>query len=229
MPRDPVDLPGAEISAIRPDPRNPEVLRIMVGRRIGARVNAVRAAELDLDTGLQIDESLARALEAETLRLDAKRRALSWLSRRSLSSGALAQKLRRLGLDTDAIEELTTELQAAGLINDPAYAKALAEARADGARGARRIEIDLRRRGLGRDLSRHAAEDATKDRDEREDALILARKRANRPSFAKLERAAAERRLSGFLQRRGFSADACREAVRRAMRELHDQDHDQQF
>jgi len=219
MPREPVELVGAEIAAVRPDPRSPEVVRVMVGRRIGARVHAVRAAELDLETGRVIDDGLAATLQAESRRVEGKRRALSWLARRSLSTGALAQKLRRLGLDAEAIEELTAELESAGLINDAAYARSLAEARADGARGARRIEIDLRRRGLDRDLSRRAAESATRDRDEQADALALARKRAARASFGKLERAAAERRLAGFLQRRGFSPDACRQAVRTALDE----------
>jgi regulatory protein len=81
-------------------------------------------------------------------------------------------------------------------------------------RGSGAILQELARRGVDPSAARAAVEELDPDV-ERRNALEVARRRATQ--LTGLDRQTAERRLSAFLQRRGYPGDIVREAVTAAL------------
>ena len=187
-----------------------------------AGVSGVVSAELigdyRLAVGRAIDAMDAAALTAAVRRLAVFDHAVGILSRRPRSERDLRVRLRRAGAtDADAAAAIA-QLQALGLQNDATYARHVAETRATGARvSKRRVEQELRRKGVAADVASGAVSEALGDVgiDEEEAALAAARKRAR--SLRNLEPAVARRRLYAFLARRGFDSNLVARVVRAAL------------
>ena len=96
-----------------------------------------------------------------------------------------------------------------GLAKGAAWTGALA--------GRRLVEAKLRRDGVSAEIIRAVLDEAFGERDQREDAMELARRQAG--TLVRLDRVVAERRLIGRLARRGFDAEVVRECARRALDE----------
>ena len=146
---------------------------------------------------------------------DALRAVERSLARKDLSSWEATQILKQYDLASGKLDEAVAELTRRGYLDDYAYAE-------------RQIESLRRRKGFGRSqLSRElgakrvASEiisDALESIDadsEHDAALALAQKRA--PSLARFDRETAERRLSSFLLRKGYSGALVREVVKQAL------------
>ena len=127
--------------------------------------------------------------------------ALRRLEVRDRSRAELERTLAERGADQAVTARVLASLEAAGLVDDDAFAH-------------RWVESRHRTRGLGRavlrqELRRHGVDDALAGRaleqvgaeDERDAALDLARRRL--PSLARLAPEVARRRLVGQLARRG--------------------------
>lgn len=144
---------------------------------------------------------------------------LRLLNRRALSVHEAMTRVRKKS-DTASATAAVRRAEAAGLLNDQAYATGRAEAKAaTGRHGTHSISADLRRRGLGRAVVASALEAAGLSgpagaEDEAARALALAHQR-----WPQLQRepdpAKRQRRLLGFLSRHGFPAGICYDIVRR--------------
>lgn len=184
-----------------------------------AGVSGIVSAELigdyKLAVGRAIDSTAAASLTAAVQRLAVFDQAVAILSRRPRSERDLRVRLRRAGAsDADATAAIA-QLQSLGLQNDAAYARHVAESRAAGARvSKRRVEQELRRKGVAADVASTAVNEALGDVgiDEETAALEAARKRAR--SLRNLEPAVARRRLYAFLARRGFASNLVARVVR---------------
>jgi regulatory protein len=140
----------------------------------------------------------------------AREAALRILERARRSRAELTRKLREKGFVPAAIENVLERLAAVGLVDDVEYARAfLSERLGRRAAGWRRIELELRRRGI-------AAQDAAAARarlaEEQGafDEVALARKLLAQVEarYAKLEPRVRKQRLYALLARRGFDGDA---------------------
>ena len=135
--------------------------------------------------------------------------AVRWLARRDLSRAELVQRLRRRGIEDDAIERALDELAAAGFLSDARYAQAVVAQR-KGRFGKRAIVHALKERGI-------AAPDAAAaltqlaDGDELEEAAALWRRRFGTPPADEREKARHVR----FLQARGYSLSTALAVLRR--------------
>lgn len=87
--------PGALITAVTMDARDPSVVHVRIGRRSAAKIDASIAAELDLQEGLALDEHTIEAILRAQLLTDARHWALRILSRRAISRGMLISKLEQ--------------------------------------------------------------------------------------------------------------------------------------
>lgn len=187
-----------------------------------AGVSGIVSAELigdyKLAVGRAIDVVDAESLTAAVRRLAVFDHAVAILSRRPRSERDLRLRLRRAGATDADVTAAIAQLQNLGLQNDAAYARHVAESRAAGARvSKRRVEQELRRKGVAADVASAAVSDALGDVgiDEETAALESARKRAR--SLRKLEPAVARRRLYAFLARRGFDSNLVARVVRAAL------------
>lgn len=145
---------------------------------------------------LSYDEQLAAAREA----------ALRLLTVRERSAVELRSRLRQKGYDPEVIVSVLDGLQENGLQDDGRFAAQFAEAALGRGIAGRRIQAELRARGVAKEM---AAEASVEDPDEElERARELAARRASR--MGGLPPEAILRRITGLLARRGFDPDTCR-------------------
>jgi len=154
--------------------------------------------------------------EDDSLRLiDLERLVVRALARKDLSEWEVTQLLGANGVESDEFEELLVDYRQKRYVDDFAYAE-------------RQVEALHRRKGFGRSqISRElgskriSSEIITDvlatldDDDELARALALAEKRA--PSLSKLDHATAERRLTSFLQRKGYPHAVIRDVVAKTL------------
>lgn len=144
--------------------------------------------------------------------------ALHALTRRGQSRRELEDLLRRRDLDEAAVQAELARLEGVGLIDDHALAEQVIRvARDRKGLGRTAIAAELKKRKLDSDTIEQAlAELDDSDGDSEYDrALALAQQRAGR--LHGLDRDTAVRRLSGYLQRKGYSGDTVRRAVDTAL------------
>jgi regulatory protein len=179
--------------------------------RSGASSRAASSAfdgdddEFDDEPQLSDEERLARVSDT----------VVRALGRRQLSAGETQALLEAQGASSEEAEDLVARYEELGYLNDAALAEALVE---------RMSERDHKSRGaISRELSARkipselvtAALEGLDDDHEFSLALDAATKRVSQLSA--YDDTTVERRLMGFLTRRGFNSTIVREATRRAM------------
>jgi regulatory protein len=139
--------------------------------------------------------------------------AFDLLARKSWSGRELTRRLRRRGAPDEIAQSVVADLTARGYVDDQAFARWWAEARARGRRvGSRRLRQELSAKGIPREMAEAAIAAAFEEVGEAERALEAARRRL--PALTRGQRARAPARLADYLLRRGYPAAAVRQAVR---------------
>lgn len=139
------------------------------------------------------------------------------LARKAMSSGELRAALNTREHDEYQIEEVLANFEKRNFLDD----RSLAEAVSDKLRRTKQaskqhIQRQLSERMIPRDVIESVLSDF--DAEEETDLLLdIARDRARR--LGSLDRPTAERRLSGFLQRRGWGGPELTRVVRQALDE----------
>lgn len=137
------------------------------------------------------------------------------LTRRGMSRWELGEVLLARELDPCIVEAELDRLEGVGLIDDAALAETIVRTQSERkglGRGA--LVAELRRRRIDLETIEEAL-DQVDEGDEQERATRLAVRRARQ--FGGLDREIAVRRLSGFLQRKGYSSEVVRSAVLTAL------------
>ena len=143
--------------------------------------------------------------------------AVSLLAARPCARGEIAQKLRRNGYRPGTVELVIYKLEKHGLLDDGAFARQWAQARAGRRLGSRRIAMELRQKGVSAEET-EAALTALDPEEVRQAALAIARRglRAARPDE---DRRKTAQRVLAALVRRGYSFEQAKEALREALAE----------
>lgn len=175
---------------------------------------AAESARRERDEGRrrQRDERAAErsARRAENVTMHA-------LTRRGQSVQEVRDLLTARELDADEIEVEIERLSGVGLLDDADLAQNLVRTLTERKKlGRSALVSELRRRKLDPLAIEEAVAELDRD-DEDERCLELARQRARQ--LNSVDEQTAERRLSAFLQRKGYSGDAIRKAVRTALRD----------
>jgi regulatory protein len=173
--------------------------------------DAVRG-ERDEERRRQRDE---RAEERKARR--AENVAMHALTRRGQSVQEIRDLLTARELDADEVEAEIERLSGVGLLDDGDLAENLVRTLTERKKlGRSALLSELRRRKIDPLAIEEAVAELDRD-DEDERCLELARQRARQ--LNSLDDQTAERRLSAFLQRKGYSGDAIRKSVRTALRD----------
>ena len=139
--------------------------------------------------------------------------AFDLLARQSWSGRELTRRLRRRGAPAEIAQAVVADLTARGYVDDQAFARWWAEARASGRRvGSRRLRQELAAKGIPREMAEAAIAAAFEEVGETERALEAARRRL--PGLLRGGGPRAAARLAVHLLRRGYPASAVRQAVR---------------
>jgi regulatory protein len=134
------------------------------------------------------------------------------LSYRSRSRSEVAQKLKEKGFSATVIESVMENLERLGYVNDREFALEWSRSRVRlRGFGKRRIEQELRDRGVSRDLIHEALSEVFDDSSEFELALAEAEKKMR--TLSRFEPDVQRRRLAGLLERKGFPAGIIRTVV----------------
>jgi regulatory protein len=174
-------------------------------RALGASGRRSRLAVVDDEsdeTGPERDERIDRLV-------------VSRLRRSALSVAEVRSVLAEHGLDEGEIEDWIERYERLGYLDDTRLAEQLVHVNGSRrGRGSGAILQELARRGVDPQAARAAVGELDPDV-ERSNALAVAERRARQ--LTGLDRQTAERRLSAFLQRRGYPGDIVREAVTAAL------------
>jgi regulatory protein len=149
-------------------------------------------------------EDASKAAHAAALRL---------LAGREMSSARVRERLRARGFSDEAIDGTVERLTRAGILDDRRAAQAAARTLVSiRHRGRHRVGRELERLGFTKEMAQDVTEAVLADADERAvlDKVVASKLRGRRS----IPDAAAYRRLSAALLRRGFPGDLIRSALR---------------
>jgi len=168
------------------------------------------AEEFGLHTGQVLDPASLADLVAREQVHHATATALNFLAYRPRSEGEIRTRLHKAGIPGETTEIVLERLRNWHYVDDADFARRWIENRATHRpRGARLLAQELRQKGIPPQVMLDALDDAAID--EYADALELTRQRARQ--LEGLEPAVRERRLSGFLARRGYGYDIIRSTL----------------
>lgn len=201
------------ITAIVPSTRKEGRFEVLVDGRHQSTVSLEIIERLGLRVGVAY-EPFAALLEREAALLGTYDRALRMLAFRARASAELRRNLIRKGEAAEFVDAALERLTAAGLIDDSAFARQFARTRSAGAGiSRRRIQQELTRRGVARDVGDSAVAEVYEEEeiDEGDVAEKAARKKMR--SLGGLDPQVRTRRLYAFLARRGHDTADIRRAI----------------
>lgn len=173
-------------------------------------------ARLGLEVGARLGDEERGRLDEASASLKAREAALRLLAVRARTRSELVGRLRRKGHDAAVIGAVVDRLEAAGLVDDRAFAELLTEERMRlRPVGRRRLSQELRARGVPARVAGEVLDRAYEDNPEHGLALRVARARARRAAGG----SRARERLYAFLVRRGFARATAFEVVREVLGE----------
>ena len=139
----------------------------------------------------------------------AKNRALALLDKRDYSRAELRRKLLEKGISEADADAALERLGALGFVDDARYAPIVVRHYAAKGYGRRRVQQELQRRGIPRELWDEALAQMP-EQDDTLDRLLAARLRG-----AELDDRAALKKATDALARRGYGWEEIAEAVER--------------
>lgn len=175
-------------------------------------------ARFHLASGVALTGERLEEIASSQAREDAMAAALRLVAFRPRSEKEMRQALARRAVSPALRDEVVSRLRELGLADDAAFASSFVASRdRSSPRSRRLLAQELRQRGVPRETASISA-DAVDDADA---AYRAAERRAG--AMRGLSYPDFERRLGGFLLRRGFSYETMRGTVRRMWQEQGDQ------
>jgi regulatory protein len=202
------------ITAITASPRQAGRFVIEVDGRELATVGIDTIDRLKLAVGRSVT-AVAEALERDAAALKTYDRALNMLAARARAASDLRRQLIRKGEPAEHVDAAIDRLRGAGFLDDAEFARQFTRSKIAGPGFAkRRLEQELYRRGVARDVATEAIDEVLEDDTLDTGGTIerLARKKMR--SLAKLDAAGRSRRLYAFLARRGYESEDIKRAIK---------------
>ena len=172
------------------------------------KVTDSEVLSFSLYVGREVSPEELTQLRAAGQLSSAKAAAARMMSAKAMSRGTLIEKLITKGEDPAAAEAAADRLEELGVVNDAAYAAMVVRHYAGRGYGVKRMEQELYRRKVPRELWAQALTEA-EDVTSAVDRLIQQRLRGREPDEKTLGR------LQNFLLRRGFSWQEVRDGLER--------------
>jgi regulatory protein len=143
----------------------------------------------------------------------AKNAAYRLLTYRPRSRAEIEAKLHDKEFNDAIIGAVVADLARLGYVNDLQFAHDWTRSRIRlRGFGRRRIGLELKNKGIGQEMIREVFAEVFSEETESETAKRVVEKRLN--TMKALDRESRRRRLSGFLERKGFSFEIIRKVLR---------------
>ena len=168
---------------------------------------------LGLAVGSNVDATDLRRTAMDAQLPAARKDTGRYLARSEHTRQQLRRYLKRRGYVSKAVEDTLEWAVRLGYVDDLRFARTFVASHRGGRSpmGRRRLQAELRKRGVDGEDVRKALEDL--DDGDLEDGLVARVEKR----YGGLERRKAWRRAMGYLSRRGFSAGMARRVVERAL------------
>jgi regulatory protein len=213
-------MPEGTITALRYQERDRQRVNVFIDGAFALGVSLETLTSEKLYVGKQLDaEAWARLEGAEQM---GKTLQAAWrlLQARPRSVAELRERLQRKQMPPAAIEQAIARLHELEMLDDAAFARFWVENRNTcRPRGPQALRQELSQKGISRDVITATLADEELMGDEHERALTLARGVLGKYAAA-ADYATFQRRLGGYLQRRGFGYDTIRPIVEALWREV---------
>ncbi len=202
------------ITRLEPQKKNPQRLNVYLDGDFAFGIS--RASAPWLAVGDQLSPQKVQDLKRGDLSEGAYQRALHYLSYRSRSEQEIRQNLTKNKIPEEIILEVLDKLRQASLVDDCAFAKNWIENRIQfKPRGKRALSVELTQKGISREI----IDEELRDLDENLLAMQCARKKADR--YQQLDQEDFQKKMSGYLNRRGFPYQIIRDTVMEIWQEIH--------
>jgi regulatory protein len=202
---------GGRITAIEPQKRHPDRVNLFLDGRFACGLSERTAQDRGLHVGKDLTPEDMAGLMGDEETQRAFNAACNLLSYRARSQAEIQQRLAQKGFPAPVVETVTGDLAAAGLLDDSAFAESWVRNRQQfKPRGKSLLKHELRRKGVSRETT-EAALEALRPEDEVAGARQLAHKYLERDTNT--DPRLRQRRVTGQLQRRGYSWETIREAL----------------
>ncbi|NKB66308.1 MAG: hypothetical protein GKR89_04535 [Candidatus Latescibacteria bacterium] len=153
----------------------------------------------------------------------ARHLALDYLARRDRSVDEVREKLLSKEFPETVVEQVVEGLQKAALLDDRNFARRWIESKMrNRPSGPARICLDLQRRGVERTIVEEILEEFKGVLGTEAEATALLRGQQWR--YAGLEKTRAQRRMAGYLARRGYQLEIVYKAVKTVWEEMEQDD-----
>ena len=172
------------------------------------RIGENQVVDFALYAGKELSEEEAEALQGSAQRQQRKEKALELLARKPQSRRELEKKLAQWGAEEDEAQTVCDRMEQLGYLNDAEYAARVVRHYSAKGFGPGKLQDELYRRGVPRDLWQEAMDQA-EDPAQSIDAFVdkkLAGKTADRQTLKK---------VSDALARRGYRWPDINDALRR--------------
>lgn len=208
-----------KITKIEPQKRKNRI-NVYVDNEFALGINEEVMIQCNLKIGMEVDDNFIENIllaEEENKALDY---ALRLLTYRQRSEKEIYDSLKRKGYMEKHIENVISSCKDKNYLNDREFAKSFINDKINlNKYGPVRIKHELKLKGVSRDII-----DEVIDYD-RDDQYELAKEVANKKinSYRSDDKKAIYRKLSGLLQRRGFSYDIISKVVRETLDQIDDE------
>ena len=196
------------ITGLDEKPRAPGRYVVLIDSAPIATVSVDVIERLQLSVGRAIDDRVEHALRREGRIVEVYDFGLKLLGFRAKSTKELERRMLAKGFDRDVVGVALDRLGAAGLLDDASYARELTRSKGiAGGMSRRRLQQELARRGVGRDIATEAIARVMTDEAVDEGALAEQAARKKLKSLASVDPQTRRRRLYGYLARRGYDIE----------------------
>lgn len=204
------------VTAVREHRRHAGRYIVEVSGTVLGAYSAEALAELGLCVGLQVDDALLARATSSARMVACHDKAMEALARRARSRADLERWLRDREFTAAEMEPALSRLLELGVLDDLAFARGFARSRSTGrGHGRRRIASELMRKGVARSVIDSVIAELAEELDRTEPEAMEAAASKRAKALGSLEPAVAQRRLWGWLVRRGYDSRSALEISRR--------------
>lgn len=186
-----------QITKVAPAAKTPGRYNIFVDGQYSFSLDELQLVQAGLHSGLDIDEEQLAKFRNESEFGKNYIRAIDLISRRLRSEKEIRDYARRKSWTADNTERVIERLEVRGYLNDKVFAESFVRARQNaGKYSRRRIELDLRRKGIADSIVKEVLHDEVSDTDALRKLIAKRVKRYDDPT-----------KLKAYLLRAGFNYD----------------------
>ena len=205
---------AARVSAISASARHPGRFEILVDGAVVATLSLDGIERLGVRIGVPFTPALANRVAIEAASLHTFDRALAMLAARPRAARDLERMLVRKGEPVEHVASAIARLVALGALDDAQFARQFIRGKIAGAGlSRRRLQSELWRRGVTRDVIDAALAEVLVEDDVDEDAQIAQVAAKKLRTLHSLDATTKRRRLYAFLARRGYDGSAIRRVI----------------